>query len=301
MASRLDILVLLREVRDPRPPARLAATGVAIQDAGVRRLVNPADLSALEAAVALANERGGTVTALAVGNERLEDALRLARAMGAGRAIRIWDDAIRDGDAVAEARVLARVLEILRPSLFFTGSRLLDRGDEPSAALAAATAGWPCASAALSFDLAPGERAEVVRKAEKGGRQRVLLRLPCAVLFDAGAAEPREPDLEAVLRSLESEIEEWGVADLELPIRELGFAGALLRPAGVRLPRPDPLRLATPDPSLPGHERVKALFSGGIRPREGRMHFGSARETVDRILSLFADEGLLPARPGAAR
>jgi electron transfer flavoprotein beta subunit len=70
----------------------------------------------------------------------------------------------------------------------------------------------------------------------------------------------------------------------------------------VRLPRPDPLRLAAPDPSLPGHERVRALFSGGIRARAGHMHFGSAEETVSRILELFAEEGLLPgARAGGPR
>lgn len=297
MGSGLDIVVLLREVRDPRPPARLAGAGVAVEDTGVRRLVNPADLSALEVAIGLASRAGGAVTAIAVGNERLDDTLRLACAMGATRAIRIWDEAIKDGDAVAEARVLTRALEILGPALFFTGWRLLDRGDDPSAALAAANAGWPCASAALAFELAAdGLQAAVVRKAEKGGRQRVALRLPCAVLFDASAAEPREPDLDAVLRSLDTAPERWGVAELELPVRQLGFAGAVLRPAGMRLPRPDPLRVAAPDPALPGHERVKALFSGGIRLREGRMHFASTEETVTRMLALFAEEGLLPGR-----
>ena len=294
MASELkDIVVLLREVRDPRPPVRVEGGGAAIRETGLRRLTNPADLSALEVAVALAGTTGGAVTAVAVGDERLDDSLRLALSMGAARAIRVWDGALEGGDAVAEATVLRRVLEVIRPSLFFTGHRLLDRGDDPAAALAAASHGMPFAQAALSFELAR-DRARVVRKAEKGGRQALLLCLPCAVFFDATAAEPRYPELPAVLASLAAPIALWGIEELGLPAWELGFAGAVLRPASHAFPRHDPLRVATPDPTLPAHERVRALFTGGIRPRGGRMHFGSADDTVEGLVRILVDEGLLP-------
>jgi electron transfer flavoprotein beta subunit len=294
MASeRLEIVVLLREVRDPRPPARLAGCGAAVRDTGLRRIVNPDDLSALEVAATLADARDAAVTAVAVGDERLDDALRLALSMGATRAVRVWDHAMEDGDAVAEARVLRRVLEITRPALFLTGTRLLDRGDDPAPALACASAGLPAASAALSLRLEPN-RAEVVRKSEKGSRQRVALPLPCAVLFDAAAAEPRYPDLPAVLRSLEATVAQWGIEELGLPARALGFDGALLRSAGLGSPRCDPLRVQAPDAGLPAHERVRQLFSGGIRPRGGRMHFGSSDEAASRILEIFAEEGLVP-------
>ena len=295
-----EIVVLLREVRDPRPPVRLAEQGVAVRDTGIRRIANPADLAALEVAVGLAESKGAQVTALAVGPERLDDTLRLALSLGAGRALRVWDDGMSGGDAVAEGRVLRRVLEILRPSLFFTGGRLLDRGDAPAAALAASALGMPYTNAALSFFL-DSNQAQVVRKAERGGRQRVAMTLPCCILFDAGAAEPRYPDLDAVLLSLDAAVELWGVPELGLPAADLGFAGAVLRPAGVAFPRPAPLRVPTPDASLPGHERVRALLSGGIRAREGRMHFVTPEETVGRLLDIFAEEGLLAAAGGVKR
>lgn len=286
----VEVVVLLRETRDPRPPVRLLASGAALRSTGLRRVVNPADLAALELAAGLP---GAVVTAVAVGGEALDDALRLALSMGAAKGVRIWDEALRDGDAVAEARVLRRALEILRPTLFLTGSRLLDRGDDPSAALAAAGLGMACAGQALTLAIEAG-RALVVRRAEKGWRQELELRLPCAVLVEAGAAEPRYPDLPAVLGALASPVALWGLAELGLPAWELGFDGAALRPAGLAAPRSDPLRVATPDPALPAHERVRALFSGGIRPRQGRIHLGSADEVADRILSLLAEEGLAP-------
>lgn len=298
MASeRLQILVLLREVVDPRPPARLASGSAGFRETGLRRLVNPDDLAALEVAARLADEVGAGITALAIGGERLDDALRLALSMGATRAVRAWDHAMEDGDAVAEARVLRRVVEIVRPALFFTGSRLLDRGDDPAPALACAAAGLPAAGAALSLRLDEA-RAEVVRRSEKGSRERVALPLPCGVLFDAAAAEPRYPELPAVLASLEAPVEHWGIEALGLPARALGFDGAPLRAAGLGPPRCDPLRVQAPDATLPAHERVRQLFSGGIRPRGGRIHFGTTDDAVTRIMQILAEEGLVPG--GAA-
>src|SRR6266540_2211577 len=164
---RSEVLVLLREVRDPRPPVRLEVGGAGVRENGLRRLVNPADLTALEVALRLAEHGGGAVTAVAIGDERLDDALRLALAVGAGRAVRVWDDAMRDGDAAADATVLQRVLEIVRPALFVSGHRLLDRGDDPAAALAAARFGMPCVGAALSCALR-GDEVDILRKADKG-------------------------------------------------------------------------------------------------------------------------------------
>ena len=247
-----EVVVLLRETRDPRPPVRLLASGAALRSTGLRRVVNPADLAALELAVGLPD---AVVTAVAVGGEGLDDALRLALSMGAARAIRIWDEALRDGDAVAEARVLRRALEILRPVLFLTGSRLLDRGDDPSAALAAAGLGMACAGRVLSLAL-ESDRALVVRRAEKGWRQEAELRLPCAVLVEADAAEPRYPDLTAVLGALESPVATWGLAELGLPAWELGFDGAALRPASscaFRQPR------STLPPPVEWHPKPSAL------------------------------------------
>jgi electron transfer flavoprotein beta subunit len=93
---------------------------------------------------------------------------------------------------------------------------------------------------------------------------------------------------------MESPLERWGVAELGLPAWDLGFDGSILRRAGLAFPRQNPVRVPTPDPFAPGHERVRALFSGGIRPRAGRMHFAGVEETVDRILAILAEEGLVP-------
>src|SRR6185369_5433705 len=179
---KLNILVLLREINDPRPPASVTVRGAAISDRGLRRMPNPADLAALEEALSLKDSIGARVTALAIGPDRLDDTLRLAFSMGADRAIRFWDHGLEGGDSVADARVLARIVSILSPSLVVTGSRLADRGDDPVPALAAAANEMPCIATAVSL-LPKKERIEVQRASDRGARQIVGAALPCTVLF----------------------------------------------------------------------------------------------------------------------
>jgi electron transfer flavoprotein beta subunit len=290
--KNLHILVLLRETSDPRPPARVITRGAAISDRGLRRIPNPADLSALEEALHLKDLFGATVTALTVGPARLDDTLRLAVAMGADRAIRFWDHGLEGSDAVADSRILTRLIAVLSPTLVFTGNRLADRGDDPVPAMAAAAAGIPAVHAVLSLTM-KGDGAECLRKGDRGACQTVAVPLPCTVLFE-GAREPRYPSLEAVTRSIGAPIAEWELTDLGLPFWEAGASGALLQSAEFGVPRPDPVRVVTPDATLPAFERILSLLSGGIKAREGRLHILPANETAEGICRVLREEGLLP-------
>jgi electron transfer flavoprotein beta subunit len=288
--KNLHILVLLRETNDPRPPAQVTTRGAGISDRGLRRLPNPADLIALEEALRLKDSVGATVTALAIGPERLDDTLRLAFSLGADRGIRFWDHGVEGGDAAADARILARIVGILSPTLVFTGHRMQDRGDDPVPALAAATAGIPCITAAVSILLGQIE-VEALRKGDRGARQKVRAPFPCTVLFDEGQT-PRYPAIEAITRSLTAPIEEWELADLGIPFWEAGATGARLATAEFAAPRPDPVRVVTPDPTLPAFERILSLLSGGIKAREGKTHHLTADETATKLWQIFREEGL---------
>jgi electron transfer flavoprotein beta subunit len=289
--NKLDILVLLRESNDPRPPARVTTRGAGISERGLRRIPNPADLAALEEALHLKDTLGARVTVLAIGPGRLDDTLRLAFSMGADRGIRFWDHGVEGGDAVADARVLARITKILVPDLLFTGNRMADRGDEPVPALAAAAAGMPCVSAVVSF--APKkDSVEAERKSDRGARQTVGAPFPCTVLFEE-VRTPRYPSIEAVTQSLNVPIEVWDLAHLGLPFWEIGASGAYLAAADYGSPRPDPVRVVTPDPKLPAFERILSLLSGGIKAREGKLQTLSIDDTAASLLRVFAEEGLL--------
>ena len=288
--NKLDILVLLRESNDPRPPARVTVRGAAISDRGLRRIPNPADLAALEEALCLKDTLGANVTVLAIGPERLDDTLRLAYSMGADRAIRFWDHGVEGGDSVADARVLARIVTILAPTLVFTGNRLADRGDDPVPALAAAATAMPCIAAAVSL-VPKNDQVEIQRASDRGARQIVTARIPCTILFEE-VRTPRYPSVDALTSALSARIEGWDLANLGLPFWQIGAAGAYLATADFGVPRPDPTRVVTPDPSLPAFERILSLLSGGIKARAGKLNNLSADDTATALLRIFREEGL---------
>ena len=288
--TKLDILVLLRETNDPRPPARVTARGAAISERGLRRIPNTTDLAALEEALCLKDSFGAYVTVLAIGRDRLDDTLRLAYSMGADRAIRFWDHGLEGSDNVADAKVLARIISILAPSMLFTGNRLVDRGDDPVPALSAAATAMPCISAAVSI-VYSHNGVEVQRKSDRGARQIVSATLPCTVLFEE-VRTPRYPSIEAITASLTANIEKWDLTHLGLPFWQIGAAGAYLTAADFGVPRPDPTRVVTPDPSLPAYERILSLLSGGIKARSGKMNTLSADETTNALIHIFREEGL---------
>ena len=289
--DNLDILVLLREVSDPRPPARTTARGGGVSERGLRRVPNPSDLSALEEALQLKEKRGARVTVLAVGPASVDDALRGAVAMGADRVIRCWDHGLEGGDAVADARVLARAVAILKPHLVVSGNRLIDRGDDPAPALAAAQSGIPCVGSVLAFT-PERDGVKVLRKGDRGSRQTVETGYPCLLLCEEERT-PRYPELAAVLDALSHKIERWGMAELGIPFWEVGASGAALPAARVAVPRLDPVRLVTPDPQLPAYERILSLLSGGIKAREGKLAELSADATAQAIWDLLSREGVV--------
>lgn len=289
--NKLDILVLLRETNDPRPPARVTVRGAAISDRGLRRIPNPTDLAALEEALQLKDNLGARVTVLAIGPERLDDTLRLAFSMGADRAVRFWDHGLEGGDAVADARVLARIVTILSPALVFTGNRLADRGDDPVPALAAAATAMPCITGSISL-VPKKERVEVQRASDRGARQVVSAPFPSTVLFEE-VRTPRYPSVDALTGALTAPIENWDLTHLGLPFWEIGAAGAYLTAADYGVPRPDPTRVVTPDPSLPAFERILSLLSGGIKARAGKLNQLSAGDTATALVRIFREEGLI--------
>jgi electron transfer flavoprotein beta subunit len=293
MAQKLEILVLLRETADPRPPARTLLTRAGIDDRGLRMFPNPGDFAALEEALCVADSQGANVTAVAIGGKRVEDMLRQALAMGATRAIRVDNHGIDGNDAIADANLLARIYSILSPSLIFTGKGLVDRGDDPAPALAAIKLGMPTVTAAVSLSMS-GSSLEVVRKSDRGARQKVSAPVPCAIFFSSDK-EPRYPSYDAVMDSMKAEVEKWNLIDLGLPLKEVNYRSAALLAADYSFPRLNPLRATTPDPNLIAFNRIISLLSGGVKAREGKMHTpGNADEAADALIKIFKAEGLLP-------
>jgi len=93
---------------------------------GVRSVINPSDLNALETALALRDRHGGRVRVLSMGPSSFVPYLRVALAVGADEAVLLSDRAFGGADTLATSYTLAQGIRLLG------GADLVVCGDESS-------------------------------------------------------------------------------------------------------------------------------------------------------------------------
>ena len=125
-----------------------------IERDGAGTMMNPVDIHAVSAAVALKKSLGGTITVLTMGNETSEVQLREAAGMGADRLIRITDNAFAGADPLVTAKVLAAAIRHLgAPDCIFCGQASLDGSTGQIGAKLAALLGIGCLNNASRIDI----------------------------------------------------------------------------------------------------------------------------------------------------
>ena len=97
-----------------------------VNRAALAAVFNPEDLNALETALAVREEHGGTVTVLTMGLPKASDVLRESLFRGADRAVLITDRRAAGSDTLATSYILACAIRRLAPDLVFCGRQAID-------------------------------------------------------------------------------------------------------------------------------------------------------------------------------
>jgi electron transfer flavoprotein beta subunit len=188
---------------------------------------NEWDAFSLEAALALSEDGDGETVVVTVGDARAEQSLRAGLAMGADRAVRVWDEALEGADALAIARVLAAVARTEQPDLILCGAQ---SSDAASAATGVALAGLlDVAHVAVVEQIErDGERVIVQRQLEGGTVELLSVGLPALLTVQTGINAPRRPNLRAIKQARAATVTALGLTDVGLD------AGAVAAAAGSR-------------------------------------------------------------------
>ena len=122
----MDIIVCVKQVPDAKD-VRLDPETNTLAREGVEAIMNPFDRHALEEAVSLKEQLGGTVTVLSMGPPQAETVLREALACGADNGVLISDRAFAGADTWATSYTLARAVETLGGfDLILCGKQAID-------------------------------------------------------------------------------------------------------------------------------------------------------------------------------
>ena len=197
----MRILVLIRQVLDAEESVRIR--GGEVELSGSKLVVDTMDEYGIEEALRL-RESGveAEVIALAVGPERVQDALRTVLAMGADRAIHVMSEMALD--AISLSKIAAQVARTENADLILCGGQ---QADWDSHALGAATAerlNWP--QATWTSELKIQDRTLTGKHDTDDGSERFTLQLPAVITTQQGLNEPRYPTVPNIMRAKKKEL-----------------------------------------------------------------------------------------------
>ncbi len=218
----MDVLVCVKRVPDvAEAEIEIARDGKAIDESDLSHGTNEWDDYAVEAAVSLKEQHGGSVTALTVGDEDAEEVLRRALAMGADEGVRLDDPLFAAADAQGVATILRHAIAQRPYDLILTGAVSSDAGGGLVGASLAAGLGIPHVSLATSLEV-EGTSATVRHEAEGGLERIVTLDLPAVVTVQTGINEPRYVSIRGIRKVAGKEIPLLGAPEVGLDAAALG-------------------------------------------------------------------------------
>lgn len=210
-------------------------TGTMIRS-GAEAVINPLDLYAIETALRLREQSGGSVTVLSMGPPTAIKAVKEAIAMGCDDGVLLSDRAFAGSDTWATSYTLAAALRGMgRFDLIVTGERATD-GD--TAQVGPGIAAWldlPLATYVARVE-SLGARKVVVQRLIEEGYQRVELELPALLTVVKEIASVRLPTLRGKKRARQVEIPVLTAADLHADGANFGLKGSPTKV--VRIERP---------------------------------------------------------------
>ena len=205
----MKIISIIKQVPDAEARIRPTATGIDLESATF--VIDGMDEYGVEQALRIRESGQNTeIIVVALGIKRFEEAIRTALAMGADRAIHIETDDVLD--PIAQAQVLAKIIQQENAELVFIGGK---EADWDSAALGSAIAevlGSPHSDWTTKLELSNGV-AHIVHDSDEGNEE-LTLPLPAVITTQQGLNEPRYPTLPNIMKAKKKELKKLTLADI---------------------------------------------------------------------------------------
>lgn len=224
----MDIIVCIKQVPETTEVKINPQTNTLIRE-GVKSIINPFDMYAIEEAIRLKERFGGKTTVITMGPPQAEEALREALSMGIDEAILLTDRAFAGSDTWATSYTLSLAIKkIGKFDIILCGKQASD-GD--TAQVGPGIAGHldiPQVTFVKKIEKIENGICQVERMTEEGYE---VLSAPLPVLLTVVKEinEPRLPSLKGMLRAKKQEIIRWNAKDLQADPSLIGLEGSPTR------------------------------------------------------------------------
>ena len=211
----MKILVAVKRVIDYNVQVRVKEDGTGVVTENVKMSTNPPDDNAIEEAVKFKELGVATeVVAITVGEDKAQETVRKALAVGADRGIHVKADGIVE--PIAVAKILQKVVNKEKPDLVFMGKQAIDDDCNQTGQMLSALLNWPQATFASKIEI-KDKMLEVVREVDEG-LETIEINMPAVVTCDLRLNEPRYASLPNIMKAKKKPIEQINVSDLGVDI-----------------------------------------------------------------------------------
>ena len=207
----MKILVAVKRVIDYNVQIRVKEDGTGVVTDNIKMSTNPPDDNAIEEAVKIKEAGKATeVIAVTVGEEKSQETIRKALAVGVDRGIHVKADGIVE--PIAVAKILQKIVDKEKPDLVFMGKQAIDDDCNQTGQMLSALLNWPQATFASKIEI-KDKKLEVVREVDEG-LETIEINVPAVVTCDLRLNEPRYASLPNIMKAKKKPMEQISALDL---------------------------------------------------------------------------------------
>jgi electron transfer flavoprotein beta subunit len=215
----MKIVVCVKQVPDTEARIKIGAEGKAISESDINWIVSPYDEMAIEEGLKLKEAKGGDVTLVSVGGDRVQSALRNGLAMGADSAIHLKDPLFESLDSRGIAWALAAAIKPLGADLILTGQTGVGTDDSQVPGMLAEILDLPQVTMAVKIEVT--ESKATVQREVEGATETWETTLPAVISAQKGLNEPRYASLKGIMAAKKKPITVTDAATAGLKAEDL--------------------------------------------------------------------------------
>ena len=211
----MKLLVTVKRVIDYNVQIRVKADGSGVEKDNVKMSMNPPDENAVEEALRIKEAgKADEIIILTIGNDKAQETIRTALAMGADRGIHIKTD--NDLEPLAISKIISKVAEEEKPSIILMGKQAIDDDCNQTGQMTSALLNWPQATFASKIEI-EGQNAIVTREIDEG-LERIKVSIPFVASCELRLNEPRYASLPNIMKAKKKPIDTKDASSLGINI-----------------------------------------------------------------------------------
>jgi len=211
----MKILVTVKRVIDYNVQIRVKADGSGVETDNVKMSMNPPDENAVEEALRIKESgKADEVVVVSIGEDKAQETIRTALAMGADRGIHV--KASQEIEPLAVVKILEKIVEKENPKIILMGKQAIDDDSNQTGQMLSAKLGWAQGTFASKIDL-QDESVIITREIDEGLEQ-IKTSLPVVATCDLRLNEPRYASLPNIMKAKKKPIDNYTSEDLGVDV-----------------------------------------------------------------------------------